>query len=161
MVELTHGGTWINWDTLSKRDRNWALLSFTTAMLAALPLGVGLGDWGYRLGFSAGSGGREPPQGHSPILSADVFAYAMLTAAVLAVISALAWWRFSRNQDEMFNKIQNYAIGMAGGWTLALASLWWLLSLGGWIEPLSLTAVVVFGYALVLLFWFRAVRRWL
>ena len=50
MVELTHGGTWLNWSTLNRRDRNWAILSFATSFLAALPIGLISGEWGYRFG---------------------------------------------------------------------------------------------------------------
>ena len=162
MVELTHGGTWLKWSSLGKRDRNWALLSFATSLLAAIPVGIAAADWGFRLGFRMGSGGLEAPA--SPItefLASSSFAYLMLGSALFAVISAVAWWQFSRKQDEMFNRIQNYALAQAGAWTFAFAFLWWLLWLGGWIGPLSLTVLVVLGTALLLGFWFYAVRRWL
>jgi magnesium-transporting ATPase (P-type) len=119
MVELTHGGTWLKWSTLDRRDRNWALF-----------------------------------------LQSDLFAVALLIAAVLAVVSAVAWWQFSRNQDEMFNRIQNYAIGQGAAWTFAFAFLWWLLWLGRWVGPLPLSALVLIGTALLIGFWFHAVRRW-
>jgi len=61
---------------------------------------------------------------------------------LLAVVSAFAWWRFSRNQDEMFNRIQNYALAQAGGWTFAFIFIWWLLSLGGWVGPLPVVGLV-------------------
>jgi multisubunit Na+/H+ antiporter MnhG subunit len=85
----------------------------------------------------------------------------MLAAALFAVVSAFAWWRFSRNQDEMFNRIQNYAIAQAGGWTIAFVGLWWMLWLGAWLPALHLTAIVVIAVALLTGFWFYAVRKWL
>src|SRR5687767_13745426 len=121
MVELTHGGTWLNWGSLNRRDRNWAILSFATSFLAALPVGVAGGAWSYSLGHRVGSGGRggdAHDRAAAALLASDSFSYAMLAAALLAVVSAFAWWRFSRNQDEMFNRIQNYAIAQAGGWTI-------------------------------------------
>lgn len=161
MVELTHGGTWLKWSSLNRRDRNWALLSFVTSGLSALPVSLLAANWAYGLGHRAGSGGEDPPPtALAPFLQSDLFAVAMLIAAVLAVVSAFAWWQFSRNQDEMFNRIQNYAIGQAGGWTFAFAFLWWLLWLGRWVGPLSLTVIVLVGTALLLGFWFHAVRRW-
>ena len=160
MVEITHGGTWLNWRALNRRDRNLALLSYATAFLAAVPLSIHAGVVGYQLGFRLGSGG-ELPAGYTSFLETRIFAWAMLAAAVFALISAIAWWRFSRNQDEMFNRIQNYAIAQAGGWTLAVLCMWWFLSLGGWLGPLPLTAIVVFGTALLIAFWLRGVRRWL
>jgi hypothetical protein len=162
MVELTHGGTWLKWSSLGAEDRKWALLSFLTAFLASVPIGMLGGEWGYRLGHRIGSGGREADVRSIPeLLGPQVFAWLMLAAAILAVVSAFAWWRFSRNQDEMFNRIQNYAIAQAGGWTFALAFLWWLLSLGSWLPALPLTAWIVTGTALLIGFWYRGVRRWL
>jgi hypothetical protein len=61
----------------------------------------------------------------------------------------------------MFNRIQNYAIAQATGWTFAITFLWWQLALGSWLPPLPLTAIVVIGCVLVTGFWFQAVRRWL
>lgn len=162
MVELTHGGTWLKWGTLDRTDRKWALLSFVTSGLAALPVGLLGGEWGYRLGHRMGSGGREADiPSMAQILGADLLAGLMLASAILAAVSAFAWWRFSRNQDEMFNRIQNYALAQAGGWTFAFIFLWWLLSLGGWVGPLPLVALVVLGIGLLVGFWFYAVRRWL
>lgn len=162
MVELTHGGAWLKWSTLSRTDRNWALLSFAGASLAAIPLAIVAGHWGYIAGYRLGSGGREPDRvTTSALVASDLFSYAMLAAAVLAVLSAFAWWRFSRNQDEMFNRIQNYAIAQAAGWTFAIALLWWLLELGSWVTPLPPAVFVAIGTWLLIGFWFHAVRRWL
>ena len=161
MVELTHGGAWLKWSSLNRRDRNWALLSFAASGLSALPLSLLLADWSYGVGYRLGSGGAEPaPTALAPILQSELFAVAMLMAAALAALSAYAWWKFSRNQDEMFNRIQNYAIGQAGGWTFAFVFIWWLLWLGRWVGPLSLSIVVVIGLCLLMGFWFQAVRRW-
>ena len=162
MVELTHGGTWLKWSTLDRTDRNWAILSFATSALAALPIGLLGGEWGYRLGHRMGSGGREADiPSIAELIGPQLFAALMLAAAIFAVISAFAWWRFSRNQDEMFNRIQNYALAQSGGWTFAFAFIWCLLSLGGWVGPLPLVALVLLGTGLLIGFWFYAVRRWL
>jgi len=162
MVELTHGGTWLKWSSLNPTDRNWAILSFATSFLAALPIGLLSGEWGYRLGHRMGSGGREADIKSIPeLFGPQLFASIMLAAAVLAVVSAFAWWRFSRNQDEMFNRIQNYAIAQAGGWTVAIAFVWWLLELGAWVGPLPLSGLVAIAFVLLMGFWFKAIRRWL
>jgi hypothetical protein len=161
VVELTHGGTWLKWSSLNRIDRNWALLSFVTSGLAAVPVAIAGSEWTYALGYRAGSGGREaPPSGLAEFMASDLFAAMILVAAGLAVVSAIAWWRFSRNQDEMFNTIQNYALAQAGGWTFAIVFMWWLLSVGGWVGTLPLTWIVVLGTALLFGFWFQAVRRW-
>ena len=162
MVELTHGGTWLRWSTLDRTDRNWAILSYVTSSLAALPIGVLGAEWGYRLGHRMGSGGREADHlNFRELIGPELVAAGMLAAAILAVVSAFAWWRFSRNQDEMFNRIQNYALAQAGGWTFAFAFIWWLLSLGGWVGALPLVALIVLGIGLLIGFWFYAGRRWL
>ena len=162
MVELTHGGTWLNWKSLNRRDRNWAILSFATSLLAAIPVGIAGGAWSYTLGFRLGSGGDDlHDRLTADLMASGPFSYAMLAAALLTVVSAFAWWRFSRNQDEMFNRIQNYAIAQAGGWTIAFATLWWMLWLGGWLPPLHLTVLVIVAIALLTGFWFFAVRKWL
>ena len=160
MVELTHGGTWLKWSGLNRRDRNWAILSFAASFLSAVPVGMVASDWGYRLGHRLGGGG-EGHRGLVELLGPELLAYAMLASAILAVISAFAWWQFSRTQDEMFNRIQNYALAQAGGWTFAGAFVWWLLELGGWVGELPLAALVLVGTVLLLSFWFYAVRRWL
>ena len=86
---------------------------------------------------------------------------AIVAAAILcALISGIAWWRFSLRQDEMLNRVQNYALGHAGSWSLAAATLWWLMELGGWLGEFPLGLFVLLGYGLILFFWFRAVRRW-
>jgi multisubunit Na+/H+ antiporter MnhG subunit len=164
MVELTHGGTWLNWKSLNRTDRNWAILSFAASTIAALPIGAAAGAWSYALGHRVGSGGKggdAHDRAAAALLASDVFSYAMLASALFAVVSAFAWWRFSRNQDEMFNRIQNYALAQSGGWTMAFVSLWWILWFGGWLPELSLTAIVLFAFALITGFWFYAVRKWL
>ena len=161
MVELTYGGTWLKWSSLEPRDRNWALLSFATAILAVIPIALPAYEWGYQLGYRVGSGGREAPTSpFASLLQSPLYSYAIVAAVMLAIVSGFAWWRFSRNQDEMFNTIQNYAIAQAGGWTFAVVFLWWMLSLGGWVGALPLAAIVGLGTALLLGFWFYAVRKW-
>ena len=160
MVELTYGGTWLNWSSLDRVDRNWALASFATAILAALPISIQTADWGFALGYGAASGHIPSSTPLTPLLASELYAYAILASVVLAAISALTWWRFSRNQDEMFNTIQNYAIAQAWGWTFALVFIWWLLSLGGWVGALPAGAIAGVGTVLLIGFWFYAVRRW-
>jgi hypothetical protein len=160
MVELTYGGTWLKWSSLDRTDRNWAIASFATAALAAVPVSVRTADWGFAIGFRAASGRMPDSTPLTPLLASNAYAWAMLASVLLAVVSAVTWWRFSRNQDEMFNTIQNYAIAQAGGWTLAFVSVWWLLELGRWVGALPVGAIVGLGFALLLGFWFHAVRRW-
>jgi putative flippase GtrA len=160
MVELTYGGTWLKWSSLDRVDRNWAIASFATAALAAIPLSLTTADWGFAIGYGAASGHMPDSTPLTPLLESGGYAVAMLASVALALVSGFTWWRFSRNQDEMFNTIQNYAIAQAGGWTFAFVFLWWLLALGGWVGTLPVAAIVGIGVALLLGFWFQAVRRW-
>jgi len=161
MVEITHGGNWIKWSSLEPRDRNLVLLSLGTSFLGALPVGAMGGYWGYKAGYKMGSGRAADVLSPAQIVGASTFAIIMLIATALTIVSAIAWWRFSRNQDEMFNRIQNYAIAQGSAWTLAIAFLSWMLSLGGWLPPLPLEAFALGGVILVVAFWYRGVHKWL
>jgi hypothetical protein len=161
MVELTFGGTWLKWSSLARKDRRLALVSFVTAGLGAVPLGLLSGRYGWQVGFRLGSGGLTASD--SPLdwfIDSPVFDHLLLASAFLFIVSAVAWWRFSLHQDEMFNRIQNFALGSAGSSTLAIGAAWWLLSQGGWIAPLPLGGLLLIGYGLLIGFWFYAVRRW-
>ncbi len=158
MVEITHGGTWFKWSSMDGRDRLWFVLSTVTVMPAAFITGAGAGRWSYRLGYRHASG-RDGPDRFGPLIESDGFRYAAIAAFLLLLVSLFAWWRFSVRQDELFNRIQNYALGHAGAWTLVIAAAWWVLSLGGWVGTLPLGIVVTGGLALTLAFWFYAVRK--
>jgi hypothetical protein len=140
MLELTHAGMWVKWSGLPARDRYWAICSVACAALGLLP--VVLQPW-----ITAQFGGAG-------------FAKVMAGAAMLMAVSALAWWQFSRRQDEMFNRIQNFAIGRAGAGSLAAAFLWWMLSIGGWVQPLPMSVLIEIAAVLYLAHWIYAVRRW-
>ena len=162
MVEITHGGNWIRWSSLNASDRKLALISFAASFLASLPVGAMGGYWGYKVGYSFGSDGRRADVlSPAEVVGTGNFAIIVLVATLMAIVSAIAWWRFSRNQDEMFNRIQNYAIAQGSSWTLAIAFLCWMLSLGGWVDPLPLAVVVLGGVLLVIAFWYRGVHKWL
>jgi hypothetical protein len=159
MVEITHGGTWVNWSSMDRRDRFWFILSSVAAMPAAIVTGLYFSRHAYQLGYRHGSGGQEGPDRFGPWVESDLFRYGTVLAFAFLVVSLFAWWRYSVRQDELFNRIQNYALGRAGASTLAIASAWWILSLGGWVASLPLAAIVVGGYCLIVVFWLYAVRQ--
>ena len=158
MVEITHGGSWFKWSSMDRRDRFWFVISTVASIPAGLIAGGALGRWSFRLGIELGKGehGRDPI---APLLETELFRYGVLASFLLLAFSLFAWWRFSLRQDELFNRIQNQALGQAGAWTLGIASVWWILGLGGWVPALPLGAFVGGGYLLILVFWFRAVRQ--
>jgi hypothetical protein len=158
MVEITHGGTWFKWSSMDSRDRLLFLLSTAASIPAGIVVALYFSRYAYQLGYRHGSGGKEGPDRLGPLVESDLFRYGVILAFVLLVVSIVAWWRFSLRQDELFNRIQNYALGRAGAWTVAIVSCWWILSLGEWIAPLPLEGVVIGGYCLIIGFWFRAVR---
>ncbi len=158
MVEITHGGTWFKWSSMDQRDRIWFAVSTVASIPAGLIAGAALGREGYRFGHKIGTGEHNPdPLG--PLWQTELVRYGVLAAFLLLALSLFAWWRFSLRQDELFNRVQNQALGQAGAWTLLIASCWWILGLGGWVPDLPLGVFVLGGFLLLLIFWFRAVRR--
>lgn len=161
MVEITHKGAWIKWSTLDTRDKGWFILATVAAVPVGMVIGVPFGEILYQLGFYLGSDGGTPDPRHlADLVESRAYRYLVLAAFAFALVSGLAWWRFSLHQDELFNRIQNYAIGRAGGWSLAGATGWWLLSFGGWAGPFPLGLFVLASLALLLVFWFHAVHKW-
>jgi hypothetical protein len=159
MVEITHGGTWFKWSSMDSRDRLWFVVSQVAAMPVGIVVAVYFSRYAYQLGYRHGSGGMEAPDRLGPWVESDLFRYSVILAFVLVLLSIFAWWRFSLRQDELFNRIQNYALGRACAATITIASCWWILSLGGWVGDLPLGAIVIGGYALILGFWLHAVRQ--
>ena len=159
MVEITHGGTWFKWSSMDPRDRLRFVLSQLAIIPAAVVVAIYFSRYAYQLGYRQGSGGKEGPDLLGPWVESGLFRYGVILSFVLLVVSLFASWRFSLRQDELFNRIQNYALGRACAATITLASGWWILSLGGWVEPLPLGAIVVAGYGLIIGFWLYAVRQ--
>ena len=154
MIELTAHGMWFRWASLDQPSKLLAGASLAAAGLAAIPLGWLCGNIGWEFGQYLGSGGRT---GFAlPVWEAWLSWWTL----TFGVASSLLWWRFSLRQDEMFNRIQNWSLAMAGGWSAALLSIWALLDLADALPPASPGAVIGLIYGLLLVFWFAAVRRW-
>jgi hypothetical protein len=161
MYEITHKGAWFKWSTLDATDKKLAGLSLAAIVPPSFLLGLVAGAYGVRLGYWFGSGGKAMPQAHlDDLISGMTPPSAVLGALACVIVSALAWWRFSLRQDEMFNRIQNHALGHGCGWTVAALALWWFLENAGLVPALPVTAWLVLALLLVCGFWFRAVRRW-
>jgi hypothetical protein len=154
MYEFTHKGWWFRWGALDRAGKILAGSSLAAATLAGVPPSFAVARYAYGLGFAQGSG--RPFEG-DPVVLAPWMA---LWLVGFGFLSAVLWWRFSRRQDEMFNRIQNWALGMAGAWTATLLCVWHILSLSGLVAgPGGMAAIVAFWLG-ILIFWMVAVKRW-
>ena len=160
MYEITHRGAWFKWSNLDRAEKRLAAISLGGTIIPAFIAGIWLGDAAARLGFRIANGRTAPNSPLTGLSNTPYFDAVFALALMSALISGIAWWRFSLRQDEMFNRVQNYALGQAGAWSLAAATLWWFLRLPGWVGDFPLGGFVIAGYLLILAFWFIAVRRW-
>ena len=159
MYEITHKGAWFKWGAL---DRTEKALVVVTA-LTAIPPGFLLGRserLSYRIGYFLGNG-EWPQAARQPAVLPDAWLGPVtLFTIACAIVCGLAWWRFSLRQDEMFNRVQNEAIGRGSAWALAVAALWWMLTVPGWVAPLPVSFFLTVALFLMIAFWFRAASRW-
>lgn len=144
MFEFTLGGAAFRWSALDRRSKLLAGASFATAALAGGAGGIVAKPINPRFGYD---------------LTAHVVPLALLCVAA-ALASAWLWYKFSRRQDEMFNHVQNWTLGMSGAWTCVLATTWMLLAKAALLPPISGPAIASVFALLACLFWFVAVRRW-
>lgn len=154
MVEITQGGFWIKWSSLDQTGKRFAAVSFVAAALS----GAAIAPVAHRLGHDLGRSAAKGQTVHSP--ANFIESYAVIAALAFMVVSGICWWRFSLRQDEMFNRVQNWAIGMGGGWMVAVLAPWSLLALAELVEPPSALTIFLVCIGLPSLFWLIAVRRW-
>jgi hypothetical protein len=161
MFEITHGGAWFKWSALDAIDKRLAAVSLIASVPPGVVVGLIAGGYAYQGGYRLGSGGKAAPRSHFEELTAELTApWVMLAALAFALVSAIAWWRFSLRQDELFNRIQNYALGQSCCWSVAAVSVWWFLERAGIVPALPLGLLLLLVMVLLYVFWFRAVRMW-
>jgi len=149
------GGMWFRWGLLDRVSKRLAAGSMAAALIASIPIGIFLTRTAYRYGYWSGSGGLWP-DGPAPVL----LPWMAWTATGFGVVSAILWWRFSLRQDEMFNRVQNWSLGMAGAWSMAASMAWAALAYSGVAPMISIGGIFVLFALAVILFWVVAVRRW-
>lgn len=149
MIEFTIGGAWFRWDTLDRQAKWLAGSSMSGASVAGFLAGI----W-----FAYGLHGGTTSQ--LDIAIRPYVAWVAWCVVSLLVLSAVLWWRFSLRQDEMFNKVQNWALGYTSFWTMAVVTIWAILALAGAAPPVSIGAILLMYWAALMAFWFVAVRRW-
>lgn len=159
MYEMTHKGAWFKWGALDRTEK--ALVVVT--VLTAIPPGFLLGRserLSYRIGYYLANG-AWPEMTPRPMGLPDAWVGpAALFTIACAIVCGLAWWRFSLRQDEMFNRVQNDALGRGSAWGLAIAFFWWMLTVPGWVSPLPVSVFLTVALLLIVVFWFRAAARW-
>lgn len=154
MYEFTHKGAWFRWTALDRTSKTLFVGSMTTAVASILLLRQSFKRMGAELHD------RVHDHGSGAIAVQDISAPAALFAIGLGALSAWLWWRFSLRQDEMFNRVQNWTIGMTGGWLAAALLVWGILARADLMPPLWGLHVLVLASLLYIIFWFAAVRRW-
>jgi hypothetical protein len=130
-----------NW-RMAKRGWPWLVACLFSAMAA--------GAFG---GFARYSD-RPAPFGLTP-------AEGLAGFVLLGIITGLLWWRFSKLQDEMFHRIQNYSYGWGAGVTVAALSVWGIAYGARIAPPIDPFAPVMIFAVVKGLFWSRALRTWL
>lgn len=144
MFETTLGGTWFRWAALDRQSRTLAGLSFGLAAVAGAMFGVVMKPVEQQFGLEI-----APLR---PVLAPIGVAFALA--------SAWLWFLFSKRQDEMFKRVQNWAIGMAGAWTCATVGFWVVLARTQYLPPVSAGAVALCFAGATGVFWLLAVRKW-
>jgi hypothetical protein len=155
MYEFTHAGFWVRWSSLDRPARRLLVTSIVATIVGLVPFSLWLNQMSYRAGYLAGSGGIPAP-GPAPTLSP----WAIVWLVAFWIAAGLLWWRFSLRQDEMFNRVQNWALAMSGAVTSTLLVIWSLFALTGAIGPVAALPALGLYLGLVLIFWFVAYRRW-
>lgn len=158
MIEFTMGGTWFRWSLLDRTSKRLAAGSLIASVVAVAPATLSLSSHAYDVGYRLGSGSAAVPEAAvgfppwSPLEACWLIGF--------GIVSALLWWRFSLRQDELFNRVQNWALGMAGAWSATLLTIWAMLALGNLAPPVSPMGIIATFYVSTCAFWFAAVRRW-
>lgn len=160
MYEITQKGTWFKWSALDVVEKRLAAISLAASIPPSLVIGLVSGDQGYQAGYRLASGGAAPHSHFRELVVELLTPPVILAAVACAVVSAFAWWRLSLRQDELFNRIQNRALGHSAAWGMAAALLWWFLALAGLVGAFPLGWFLVLVLALLYYFWFSGVRRW-
>ena len=155
MYEFTHGGFWVRWSSLDRPARRLLVASLAAVLIGLVPLGRWLDQMSYRAGYLVGSGGIPAP-GPAPTLAP----WTIVWLVAFWIAAGILWWRFSRRQDEMFNRVQNWTLAMSSAITAATLVIWSLFAMTGAVGPVAALPALGLYLGLVLAFWFVAYRRW-
>lgn len=152
MYEFSHKGAGFSWSALDATSKGLFTGSIAATFVALVPLHSSFKRLGAELHeYMHDVPLRQPPPDLTPA--------AALFAIGFFALSAWLWRRFSLRQDEMFNRVQNWSIGMAGGSLSAALGVWAILGRANLVSEMAVWSIMVLMAALYLIFWFVAVRR--
>jgi hypothetical protein len=152
MYEMTHKGAWFKWQAFNRDEKRLAAIALIGSGIAGAVLGVHLAISGILPNFD--------PEPLARLRSSPWDDVGAALAIFGTLMSAFAWWRLSIRQDELFNRVQNYAIGVTGAVAMAIVFIWWLMTIPGWVGPLPLGWFVLLLSAMLFVAQALAVRRW-
>ncbi len=160
MITMNRFG--VRWSVLVAHSRWLFIGSMVAVLIAIAPLPFQDAFYSrtifYDLGYDLDSGGEWPKK----IVAAPVAleAWATLWFIGFSTVSALLWWRLSVRQDELFNRVQNWALAMGGVWSATLLTVWSVLDLANIVPPATPLFIINAFVLSICVFWFVAVRRW-
>jgi hypothetical protein len=79
----------------------------------------------------------------------------------LTVLAAALWWLFSKLQDEMFHRVQNYSYGWGAVVAAGVLILWGIANGAALAPPIDPVAPLLIFAVSKSFFWMRAVGTWL
>ncbi|MBX9859198.1 MAG: hypothetical protein K2Y20_06355 [Sphingomonas sp.] len=144
MYEFTHGGAWFRWSALDRTSKMLATATIASNAVAGILIGMAAKPVSTRFGF-------------------DVTQYTAVLAllgVMAAVVTAWFWYRFSVRQDEMFNRLQNWTLGVSGVAACAASTIWSVLATASLVMPMPSFAPIDLFAGANFIFWFIAMRKW-
>ena len=160
MYEFTHGGTWFNWKALDRSSRWLAIGSIASALIAVGPLLKWTSDLGYRIGLSFGMRAAGTTATMPATAVDSTSPWVAFWVVGFGLLSAILWWRLSVRQDELFHRIQNYALGMGGAWTAVALTIWGLFDMVGLAASIQPPMPLMLFTMLTTVFGCVAARQW-
>jgi hypothetical protein len=161
MYEWSESGK-TNWAALSAQEKRLFVIANSAALIPLGLLFVPIAEDGYYFGLwlRGGDAAVAASSGFEGLRSSTVFGVLVVAAMACTLVSAIAWWRFSRLQDEMFHRIQNFIFSRLGVCAAAVVILSWLASLPGWLDGISAEKMLYGGALVAGLSSLEAWRRW-
>ena len=168
MYEYRYGGLWLRWGALSAEEKKQVLLIGILVTPASLLIGLFAGDalypLAYGLGYLAGSGGSWPDRFGPTLLDGwsqtRWFGIAVPVSLALSALATPLWIRFSRAQDELFNRVQNYGIAFGAVAAIGLFLVWTMLAAVGHVPAFHAPVLLLFWFVMTGWGFMRATRKW-